>query len=160
MPRIARSALSIALSGVIAAAFAGAADATGDDAATAKVLPKRWAKRHHVRRATGDPDHDGLSNWGELRSQTRPRRADTDGDGIADAREDREGDGVDNGSEEDAGTDPARSGCDGTDLAVGDASDGDHTGPDEDDEPIASLAEQGDEDDPHDEEWDDTACAT
>jgi hypothetical protein len=114
MLRIARSAVLLPLALLAALALGGPAGAAdkprkhGKGAAAAKVLPKRWVERHKAKGAKADPDADGLSNWGEYRSHTKPKRADSDRDGIGDADEDRDHDGLDNGSEEDAGTDPAR----------------------------------------------------
>jgi hypothetical protein len=65
-----------------------------------------------------DSDHDGLTNWTEVkRTRTNPRNADTDGDGLSDWTEvkrtrtnprnaDSDGDGVNDGNEISAGTDP------------------------------------------------------
>jgi hypothetical protein len=54
-------------------------------------LPDRWEKRYGLsttnRSATGDPDHDGLTNKREYRRKTNPRRRDTDRDGLGDGRE-------------------------------------------------------------------------
>jgi hypothetical protein len=115
MTRIARSAALLALTLLTALALAGPAGAKdkphherGKGAGAAKVLPRQWAKRHHAKGAKADPDDDGLSNWGEFRSHTGPKQADSDRDGTGDGEEDRDRDGLDNGSEEDAGTDPAR----------------------------------------------------
>jgi hypothetical protein len=115
MTRIARAAVLLALALLTVLALAGPAGAKpkphhkpGKGADAAKVLPKKWAKRHHAKGARRDPDDDGLSNWGEFRSHTSPQRADSDKDGTGDGEEDRDRDGLDNGSEEDAGTDPRR----------------------------------------------------
>lgn len=66
-------------------------------------LPDKWEKKFHLsthrNNANGDPDHDGLTNLGEFRSGTNPRRADTDRDGINDANDDQDNDGVDNADE-------------------------------------------------------------
>lgn len=78
----------------------------GEGAHRAKTLPKHWSKHHKVKRATADPDRDGLTNWGEFRAGTKPRRDDSDRDGLGDAQEDYDRDRLDNGSEEDARTDP------------------------------------------------------
>jgi hypothetical protein len=106
-----RIALAL-LTALALAAPAGAADQPhrkhGKSAGDSKVLPKQWVKRHKAKGAAADPDDDGLSNWGEYRSHTSPKRGDSDRDGIGDADEDRDRDRLDNGSEEDAGTDPAR----------------------------------------------------
>jgi hypothetical protein len=113
MTRIARAAALLALALLTVLALAGPAGAMPKPhhkhgAEAAKVLPKKWAKRHHAKGARRDPDDDGLSNWGEFRSRTNPKRADSDRDGTGDGEEDRDRDGLDNGSEEDAGTDPGR----------------------------------------------------
>ena len=113
MTRIARAGALFALALLTALALAGPATATkkpkhGKGAQSAKVLPKKWSKQHKAKGAKADPDDDGLSNWGEYRSHTKPRKADSDKDGIGDAEEDYDRDGLDNGSELDAGTDPGR----------------------------------------------------
>src|SRR3954469_15077709 len=80
-------------------------------------IADKWAKRHHLGKgkdmAKADPDKDGLTNRGEFRSHTDPRKADTDGDGVGDANEDRDGDGVDNGNELREHTNPCRGDSDG-----------------------------------------------
>jgi hypothetical protein len=115
MTRIARACALLALALFTALALAGPATAKkkpphkhGKGAEAAKTLPKKWSKRHKARGAKADPDDDGLSNWGEFRSRTKPKKADSDKDGIGDAEEDYDRDGLDNGSEIDAGTDPGR----------------------------------------------------
>jgi hypothetical protein len=112
MTGIARAAALLALALLTTLALAGPSAAVkkphGKRADAAKVLPKKWAKRHKAKGAKADPDDDGLSNWGEFRSRTNPNRADSDADGTGDGEEDRDRDELDNGSEEDAGTDPAR----------------------------------------------------
>jgi hypothetical protein len=110
MLRIVRPAALLALA-LLALVFAGSAGAahepgTGERADAAKVLPKKWAKRHKAKRAAADPDRDGLSNWGEYRSHTKPRRADSDRDGTRDDREDFDRDGLANGAEVRTGHDP------------------------------------------------------
>jgi hypothetical protein len=114
MIRIARAGALLALALLTALALAGPATARkkptkhGKGAQSAKVLPKKWSKKHKAKGAKADPDDDGLSNWGEYRSRTKPKKADSDKDGIGDAEEDYDRDGLDNGSELDAGTDPGR----------------------------------------------------
>ena len=114
MTRIARAGALLALALLTALALAGPATAKkkprkpGKGAESAKVLPKHWSKQHKAKGARADPDDDGLSSWGEYRSHTKPRRADTDKDGVGDAEEDYDRDGFDNGSELVAGTDPGR----------------------------------------------------
>jgi hypothetical protein len=114
MIRIARAGALLALALLTALALAGPATAKkkptkhGKGAQSAKVLPKKWSKHHKAKGAKADPDDDGLSNWGEYRSHTKPRKADSDKDGVGDAEEDYDRDGLDNGSELDAGTDPGR----------------------------------------------------
>src|SRR3954471_22410290 len=80
-------------------------------------IADKWAKRHHLGKgkdmAKADPDKDGLTNRGEFRSHTDPRKADTDGDGVGDADEDRDGDEVDNGNELREHTNPCRGDSDG-----------------------------------------------
>jgi hypothetical protein len=114
MTRIARAGALLVLALLTALALAGPAAAKtktprhGKGAQSAKTLPKKWVMRHNVKGAKADPDDDGLSNWGELRARTNPRKADSDRDGIGDAEEDYDGDRLDNGSELDARTDPRR----------------------------------------------------
>jgi hypothetical protein len=103
MSRIARAGALLALFAALALTGpAGAAtrhDERRSATTAAKVLPKKWSKRHHVRRAKADPDRDGLTNWGELRSRTNPRRADSDDDGRKDGAEDRDRDRLANAAE-------------------------------------------------------------
>ena len=55
------------------------------------ALPDRWEKRFNLStsKASGmlDPDRDRLTNKGEYKAKTNPRKRDTDGDGTADGRE-------------------------------------------------------------------------
>jgi hypothetical protein len=209
MSRITRTAALLAVALITAAALAvpaGAASQRSEDRAgadAAKVLPKRWAKRHGVRRAKADPDRDGLTNWGELRSRTNPRRADLDRDGTKDGAEDRDRDRLANAAEERTGHDPRAADSDGdgtpdgeenagvvtafdgTTLTIALAAGGTLTGAvdadvtcdgawpedededweddadsaDDDEQLTAHIAEQGDEDDPDDEQWDDDCLA-
>jgi hypothetical protein len=78
----------------------------------------RVATAAALHRNTGDPDHDGLPTWFELRrSHTSPHKKDTDGDGLSDGAEvkryhtnprkaDTDGDGFSDGVEVADGTDP------------------------------------------------------
>jgi hypothetical protein len=114
MTRIARAGALLALAFLTALALAGPATAKqkphrhGKRAQQRLVLPKAWSKQHKARGPKADPDHDGLVNWGEYRSHTKPKQADSDQDGTGDAHEDYDRDGLDNGAELEAGTDPGR----------------------------------------------------
>jgi hypothetical protein len=152
MTRIAHAAALLALALLTAAALAAPAGANkphpqhGKGADAAKVLPKQWVKRHHVKGAKADPDGDGLTNWGEFRSHTRPKSADSDADGTGDGEEDRDRDELDNGSEEDARTDPGRKDTDGDGTKDG-AEDTDRDG-------LANAAEDRTGNDPRDPDTD------
>jgi hypothetical protein len=73
-------------------------------------MPSKWEKRHHlsvrVNDAAKDPDKDGLSNFGEYRSHTDPRRRDSDRDHRSDSREDFDRDKLRNAQEIKTGNDP------------------------------------------------------
>jgi hypothetical protein len=63
-------------------------------------MPDRWERRHHVHKATADPDRDGVANLGEFHNGTNPRDADTDNDGVKDGDDDANHDGIDDGDEQ------------------------------------------------------------
>ena len=78
--------------------------------------------------AITDTDHDGLSDTFETgRSLTNPRKADTDGDGLRDDREDPDHDLLTNRQEQTTGTHPRRADTDG-DRVRDDAEDPDREG--------------------------------
>lgn len=87
---------------------------SGAAAAKRSSVPAKWAKAQKLTRAQArkDLDRDGLSTWGEWRSKTNPRKADSDGDGRPDAREDRDRDGLANGFELTTRTDPGNADSD------------------------------------------------
>jgi len=153
MTRIARAAALLALALLTAMAFAGPAAAGkqprkhGKGAQAAQTLPKKWAKKHKARAAKADPDRDGLTNWGEWRAHTKPKKADSDKDGVADADEDFDKDRLDNGSEEDSRTDPRVKDTD-RDGKRDDAEDADK-------DRLANAAEDLTENDPSDPDSDD-----
>lgn len=80
-------------------------------------LVKKPAKK--VRAPRKDWDRDGLNNRYERLAGTRPRRADSDRDGVADGAEDRDGDGVSNRTEQLARTRPGRADSDRDGVADG-----------------------------------------
>jgi hypothetical protein len=73
-------------------------------------MPDKWEKRHHLNLKTDDSrrdrDRDGLSNYGEYRAHTNPRKKDSDHDGRRDGREDFDRDGLRNAAEIHTGFDP------------------------------------------------------
>ena len=83
---IVTAALAIALPG---AALAKSGDSDSDG------MPNRWETSNGLRvsqnDAARDADRDGLSNLREYRLRTKPRSADTDGDGTNDGVERRRG---------------------------------------------------------------------
>jgi hypothetical protein len=96
----------LALTAVAAAVPTAPALAKGDH----DGMPSGWEKRHHlsvrVNDAAKDPDRDGLSNFGEYRSHTDPRRRDSDRDRRTDGREDYDRDKLGNTQEIKTGNDP------------------------------------------------------
>jgi hypothetical protein len=72
----------------------------------------RWEKRYHLNVKTDDSrrdrDRDGLSNYGEYRAHTDPRKKDSDHDGIRDGREDFDRDHLRNAAEIRTGFDPGK----------------------------------------------------
>jgi hypothetical protein len=94
---------------------------TAQAAPSRNSLPAPWAKSHHLGAKQGarDGDKDGLSNWGEYRAGTNPRRRDSDRDGVSDALEDRDKDGLINADEVTAATDPRKRDSDGDRIADG-----------------------------------------
>jgi hypothetical protein len=100
MIRTARLALALALAATLVLAASAAAKP--------QRLPKGWAKKNHVSQAARDTDGDDLTNWGEWRSGTNPRKRDTDHDGVRDGAEDRDRDGLRNADEVALGADPRK----------------------------------------------------
>jgi hypothetical protein len=85
-------------------------------------IPDKWEKRFHLRGkdvAKADPDKDGLNNLAEFRSNTNPLKADSNGNGVADASEDADHDGVDNGNEAREGTNPRKPDSNGNGVKDG-----------------------------------------
>ena len=86
-------------------------------------IADKWAKRYHLGKGAGvakaDPDKDGLTNRGEFKSGTNPRKADSDGDGVGDANEDPDRDNVDNGNEAREHTNPQRADSNGNGVKDG-----------------------------------------
>jgi len=91
--------------------------------------------------AAGDPDSDGLTNIQEFASNTDPKKADTDNDGLKDGEElgeyntspllpDTDGDGLTDGTEVlTAHSDPLVADTDGDGLSDGDEVNTHHTNP-------------------------------
>jgi hypothetical protein len=85
-------------------------------------IPDKWEKRFHLRGkgvAKADPDKDGLNNLAEFRSHTNPHKADSNGNGVADASEDPDRDTVDNGNEAREGTNPCKPDSNGNGVKDG-----------------------------------------
>src|SRR4051794_36640247 len=78
---------ALALAAVAAPATASAKDTNHDR------IPDRWERAYHlslkVDQSKRDQDHDGLRNRAEWRERTDPRDADTDADGLPDARDEQ-----------------------------------------------------------------------
>jgi hypothetical protein len=85
--------ISVALA-LLIAATAGAKDRNHNG------MRDRWEHRHHVHKAKGDPDRDGVKNLGEFHNGTNPRDADSDNDGIRDGDDDANHDGIDDEDEQ------------------------------------------------------------
>jgi hypothetical protein len=85
-----------------------AAPATADAVVAHKAHGNTKPAVKKVKAPRADWDHDGLNNRYERRARTRPRQADSDGDGVRDGAEDRDGDTVDNLTEQRARTRPGR----------------------------------------------------
>jgi hypothetical protein len=75
-------------------------------------MPDKWEKRNHLNVKKNDSgrdrDHDGLSNYGEYRAHTNPRKKDSDHDGRRDSREDFDRDHLRNAAEIRTGFDPGK----------------------------------------------------
>lgn len=107
MSRIFRAGALLALVLLTALSIGGPAAAVQQAPTAGKAIPKAWAEHNRAKGgAKGDPDRDGLTNWGEFRSHTKPRKADSNRDGLRDGKEDYDGDGVRNRAEVAGGTDP------------------------------------------------------
>lgn len=125
--------LLLALAIAIPSAGAAVRDSDGDG------MPNWWERAHDLRpyvaNAAGDPDRDRLSNLGEYRRGTDPRREDTDRDGV------------DDGDEVKAfGSDPADPDGDGDGKRDGDE-DRDHDGTKNEDEDDPKEQCDADDDD-------------
>jgi len=103
-----RLSLTTALSLLVALAvalvsFAAVAEAKPKDR-NGNRIPDRWERKNGLSTkrdlSRRDNDRDGLNNRSEYRSGTKPRKVDSDADGLEDADEDRDGDRVDNGNEQ------------------------------------------------------------
>ena len=107
MSRLSRTLTTLAL-------FVSAAALTASPALASKHdhdrMPDRWEKRNHLNLkkndARRDRDRDGLSNYGEYRAHTNPRKKDSDHDGRRDGREDYDRDHLSNSAEIATGFDP------------------------------------------------------
>lgn len=71
------------------------------------TMSKAFQRKYKVT-PDSDPDDDGLSSYYEYLAGTNPRKADTNGDGVDDASEDRDGDRLTNGFEQETGTNPGK----------------------------------------------------
>ncbi len=83
----------------------------------AEAKPAHHQRSHTVRAPKADWDRDGLNNRYERKAGTRPRKADSDADGVADGLEDR--DRVNNHTEQLARTNPRRRDSNRNHLADG-----------------------------------------
>jgi hypothetical protein len=85
-------------------------------------IPDKWEKKFHLHGkgvAKADPDKDGLNNLAEFHSNTNPRKADSNGNGVPDASEDPDHDNVDNGNEIREGTNPLNADSNGNGVKDG-----------------------------------------
>jgi hypothetical protein len=87
-------------------------------------MPDKWEKHFGLStkraNAAGDRDKDGLSNLGEYRSRTNPRKADSNNDGIKDGSDDRDHDGLSNADEMNTGNNPCDRDTDNDGMKDGD----------------------------------------
>src|SRR3954451_5597638 len=107
MSRLTRLSSTFALAVAAAALTAGPALARTHDH---DRMPDKWEKRYHLNvkqdDSRRDRDRDGLSNYGEYRAHTNPRKKDSDHDGRRDSREDFDRDHLRNAAEISTGFDP------------------------------------------------------
>jgi hypothetical protein len=107
MSRLSRFSTTFALVVAAAALTAGPAPARKHDN---DRMPDKWEKRNHLSvkkdDSRRDRDRDGLSNYGEYRAHTNPRKKDSDHDGRRDSREDFDRDHLRNAAEIRTGFDP------------------------------------------------------
>ena len=105
MSRLSHLSATFAL--VVSAAALTASPAVASDH---DRMPDKWEKRHHlnvkVDDSRRDRDRDGLTNYGEYRAKTNPRKKDSDRDGRRDSREDYDRDKLRNAVEIRTGFDP------------------------------------------------------
>jgi hypothetical protein len=114
---------SVLRAGVVIAAFAGALVASPAAASTGSKPMVDGHTYHAIAnqpKPWRDSDGDGLSNWFEThRSHTNPFSADTNHNGISDAKENPDHDGLNNLQEEETGTNPLNSDSNGDGISDG-----------------------------------------